>query len=120
MSRARPTCREIEPELVAVGMGEASAGATEVVEAHVASCASCRDELGRYRALDRVVADMKRAPVPAADPALARAQLESRLADLRRRLIAFGIFSSPLGPILIARSEEGVSMVEYLESEAAA
>jgi methylated-DNA-[protein]-cysteine S-methyltransferase len=120
MSRTHPTCREIEPALVAVGVGEGSPAATEVVEEHVTHCASCRDELGRYRALDRLVADLRLAPVPAADPALARAHLESRLADLRRRLVTFGIFSSPLGPILIARSEEGVSMVEYLESEAAA
>jgi methylated-DNA-[protein]-cysteine S-methyltransferase len=120
MNRTHPTCRDIEPELVAVGAGEASPAATQVVEEHVARCAACRDDLQRYRALDRLVADMRLAPLPAADPALARAQLESRLADLRRRLVTFGIFSSPLGPILIARSEEGVSMVEYLESEAAA
>jgi methylated-DNA-[protein]-cysteine S-methyltransferase len=120
MSRAYPTCREIEPELVAVGAGEASPTATDVVEAHVARCPACREELGRYRALDQLVANMRRAPLPTGDPALARAQLESRLADLKRRLIAFGVFRSPLGPILIARSEEGVSMVEYLESEAAA
>jgi methylated-DNA-[protein]-cysteine S-methyltransferase len=120
MSRVRPTCREIEPELVAVGAGEASPAAALAVEAHVAGCAACRQELGRYRALDRMVADMRQAPIPAADPALARAQLESRLADLRRRLVAFGVFSSPLGPILIARSEEGVSMVQYVESRSAA
>ena len=120
MSRIGPTCRDIEPELVAVGAGEASPAATQVVEEHVAHCGACREELGRYRALEQLVADMRRAPLPAADPALARAQLESRLADLRRRLVAFGIFSSPLGPILLARSEEGVSMVKYLESEAAA
>jgi methylated-DNA-[protein]-cysteine S-methyltransferase len=120
MSRAHPTCREIEPELVAVGTGEGSPAAARAVETHVAGCATCREELGRYRALDRLVAGMRQAPVPAADPALARAQLESRLADLRRRLVTFGIFSSPLGPILIARSEEGVSMVQYLESRSAA
>ena len=120
MSRAHPTCREIEPELVAVGAGEASPTATDVVEAHVARCPACREELGRYRTLDQLVTNMRRAPIPPADPALARAHLESRLADLRRRLVAFGVFRSPLGPILIARSEEGVSMVEYLESEAAA
>jgi methylated-DNA-[protein]-cysteine S-methyltransferase len=119
MSRAHPTCREIEPELVAVGAGEGSSAATLAVQTHVAGCATCREELGRYRALDRLVADMRQAPVPA-DPVLARAQLESRLADLRRRLVAFGVFTSPLGPILIARSEEGVSMVEYLESRSAA
>jgi methylated-DNA-[protein]-cysteine S-methyltransferase len=120
MRRTHPTCREIEPELVAVGTGEGSVTATRVVEEHVAGCAPCRQELGRYRALDQLVAEMRRAPVPSADPALARAQLETQLADLRRRLVAFGVFASPLGPILIARSEEGVSMVEYLESETAA
>src|SRR5262245_8365012 len=120
MSRTRPTCREIEPELVAVGAHEASPSAMRLVEEHVAGCAPCRDELRRYRALDQLVTDMRHAPLPAADPALARAQLESRLADVRRRLLTYGIFPSPLGPILIARSEEGVSMVEYLESEDAA
>jgi methylated-DNA-[protein]-cysteine S-methyltransferase len=119
MSRTHPTCREIAPELVAVGAGEASPAAVHVVEEHVTHCEGCREELRRYRALDQVVTGMRHASV-AADPALARAQLESRLADLRRRMIAFGVFSSPLGPILIGRSEEGVSVVEYLESETAA
>lgn len=120
MSRIQPTCRDIEAELVAVGTGEAPPATVRVVEAHVAGCAPCRDELREYRALEGLVTDLRRAPSPAADPALARAELESRLADLRRRLVTFGIFSSPLGPILIARSGEGVSMVEYLESQAAA
>lgn len=120
MSRTQPTCREIEPGLVAVGVGEAPPATIQVVEQHVARCSECRDELHRYRALDGLVADMRRAPRPSVDPSLARAVLESRLADLRRRLLTFGIFSSPLGPILIARSIEGVSMVEYLESHGVA
>ena len=62
MSRTQPTCREIEPGLVAVGVGEASPATIQVVEEHVASCSECRDELDRYRALDRLVADMRRAP----------------------------------------------------------
>ena len=66
------------------------------------------------------MADLRRAPLVEVDSALARSQLESRLADLRSRMVSFGLFASPLGPILIARSEQGVSMVEYLESEAAA
>ena len=44
----------------------------------------------------------------------ARAQLESRLADLRRRVLVYRIFPSPLGNILIARSDHGVVLVEYL------
>ena len=120
MNRMQPSCREIEPDLVAVATGEAAPATAQVVEAHVSRCAPCRDELRQYRAVEGLVGDLRRAPLPAVDPTLARAQLESRLADLKSRLVSFGIFSSPLGPILIGRSEHGVSMVEYLESEAAA
>ena len=117
MSPANPTCREIERDLVAVAAGEAAPVAARVVEQHLARCRGCRDELERYRVLEGMVTDLRREPVPGADPALSRAELESRLADIRARMVAYGIFSSPLGKILIARSELGVSLVEYLESE---
>jgi len=119
MSQTRPTCRDIEADLVAVAAREAPPAAAQVVEDHVARCAGCRDDLEQYRALEGLVADLRRAPLPGTDPTLARAELESRLADLKGRLVTFGIFPSPLGPILIARSEHGVSLVEYLESQAA-
>ena len=120
MSAANPTCREIERDLVAVAAGEAAPVAVRVVERHLAVCRGCRDELERYRVLEGMVTDLRRAPLPGADPALSRAELESRLADIRARMVAYGIFSSPLGKILIARSELGISLVEYLESESAA
>ncbi|HEV8530297.1 MAG TPA: methylated-DNA--[protein]-cysteine S-methyltransferase [Methylomirabilota bacterium] len=120
MSAANPTCREIERDLVAVAAGEAAPVATRVVERHLAVCRDCRDELERYRVLEGMVTDLRRAPLPGADPALSRAELEARLADIRARMVAYGIFSSPLGKILIARSELGISLVEYLESESAA
>ena len=120
MNPAKLTCRDIEPDLVAVAAGEAGGAAAEGVQRHVARCRPCHDELQRYRALEGMVADLRRAPVPGADPTLSRAELESRLADIRSRMVAFGIFSSPLGKILIARSELGVALVRYLESDAAA
>ena len=120
MSAANPTCREIERDLVALAAGEAAPVAARVVERHLSVCRGCRDELERYRVLEGMVTDLRRAPLPGADPALSRAELESRLADIRARMIAYGIFSSPLGKILIARSELGISLVEYLESESAA
>lgn len=118
MSATPPTCREIRTDLVAVGSGEAPASAVRVVEDHVATCPPCRGELEQYRALDELVSDLRRAPVLEPDPALARAQLESRLSDLRSRLVAFGVFPSPVGPVLIGRTTEGVSMLEYLDTEA--
>jgi len=120
MNPENTTCCDIEPDLVAVAAGEAGASAARGVERHVAVCRDCRVALERYRVLERMVADLRRAPVAGADPALSRAELESRLADIRSRMVAYGIFSSPLGKILIARSELGVSMVRYLDSEGAA
>lgn len=119
MNPENPTCRDIEPDLVAVAAGEAGASAARGVERHVTVCRGCRDELERYRVLEGMVADLRRAPMAGADPALSRAELEARLADIRSRMVSYGIFSSPLGKILIARSELGVSMVRYLESESA-
>jgi len=120
MSPENLTCREIEPDLVAVAAGEAGTSAARGVERHVAVCRGCRDELARYRVLEGMVADLRRAPMAGADPTLARAELESRLVDIRSRMVAYGIFPSPLGKLLIARSELGVSMVRYIDSERAA
>lgn len=114
-----PTCREIERDLVSVAGGEAGATAVAAVHHHIAHCPPCRDELERYRRVEGIVSGLRHAPPTGADPALARAELESRLADLKSRMVAFGIFPSPLGPILIARTDHGVSMVEYLESDGA-
>ena len=120
MNATRPTCRDIEADLVALASGEAAPPAAQVVERHIARCGPCRDELQRYRRVEGLVSELRQAAIPGMDPTLARAELESRLADLKSRLVAFGDFASPLGPILIARSELGVSMVEYLPSAAAA
>jgi O-6-methylguanine DNA methyltransferase len=114
MSHPHHVCREIEPDLPAVAAGEAAPAAVERVERHVARCAACRDALGHYRAIEELVGTLRSAPMPGDDPAPARAELESRLADRRRRLVSFGIFPSPLGLLLIARSELGVSLVNYL------
>ena len=117
---AIPTCREVERDLVAVAAGEAGVAEARGVERHVAVCRACREELGRYRVLEGMVTDLRRAPMAGAYPTLSRAELEARLADIRSRMVSYGIFPSPLGKILIARSELGVSMVRYIDSEASA
>lgn len=119
MSPTHPACRAIETDLMALAAGEAGAAATRQVQAHVAVCAPCLGELGRYRTVEALLGDLRRSGSPAGDVTLARAELESRLSDLRRRLLVFGVFASPLGPILLARSEEGVSLVEYLDRASA-
>jgi len=107
-------CLEIEADLVAAATGDAEPGVARRVEHHVDACASCRGEFHRYREIEGVVGALRRVPAVAASVARAREGLESRLADLRSRLVAYRVFPSPLGNILIGQSEQGVSIVEYL------
>lgn len=116
MTRAPQSCRELEPDLIAVATAEARPTAARRVERHLAGCASCRSELARYEAVEGLVTAYRDTRAPEADPTLARAQLESRLADLRSRIMRYGVFDSPLGPIAIGVSEHGVALVEYVRS----
>jgi methylated-DNA-[protein]-cysteine S-methyltransferase len=116
MSPKMTTCREIQAELVAAATGDARPRETERVAHHVAGCAPCRREIDRYRSIDRIVGEIRRAPVAHDRADVARGDLEYRLAELRRRAVTARVWASPLGPLLIARSEQGVVAVEYLDS----
>lgn len=118
MTRKPAGCAQIADDLLATAVGEAVRGAAERVAQHVAACGACRRELEGYRALDETVAALRAAPLSEAEQATARTRLERTLADLRSRLLAYRIFPSPLGPILLARSELGISLVEYLGQDA--
>jgi methylated-DNA-[protein]-cysteine S-methyltransferase len=114
MNLTRSECRQIEVDLVATATGEAEPAAARRVQNHVGRCSGCRDDLDRYHATDRLVRELRDAAPPAAELRDARTNLQSRLADFRSRLLSYRVFPSPLGHILIARSEHGVSLVEYL------
>jgi methylated-DNA-[protein]-cysteine S-methyltransferase len=113
MTAKHPSCRAIELDLVATATGDAESRSAERVHRHLDTCAACRDEFGRYRAVDSVARGLRSTP-PADALAKSRAGLESRLADLKQRRVAYRIFPSPLGHILIGRSEHGIAVVEYL------
>lgn len=115
MSDKPAVCARIADDLVATAIGEASPSVAGRVERHVAECGSCRREFQEYRILEGTVAAMRAEPHPGERTAEARERLETRLADLRQRLLRYRIFPSPLGHILIARSELGISLVEYLD-----
>lgn len=107
-------CLEIEPDLVAAAAGEAESAALRRVDAHVERCGSCRKDFERYRTIEGEVTAMRTHLLAAPHVARARAELESRLTDLRSRLVAYRIFPSPVGNILLARSEQGVLLLEFL------
>lgn len=115
MSDKPAVCVQIEDDLLAAAIGEAAPNAARRVERHMATCGPCRREFQGYRAVDSAVTTLREKSIPSEGLAQAREQLETRLTDLRRRLLTYRIFPSPLGHILIARSELGISLVEYLE-----
>jgi O-6-methylguanine DNA methyltransferase len=114
MTPKHPSCRAIEADLVATATGEAGAAAVLRVDDHARSCAPCRDELGRYRAIDAVARGLRHDAPSATEVAASHSALQARLADLKSRVLTYGIVPSALGNILVARSEQGVSLVEYL------
>ncbi len=115
MSGKPAECTEIQDDLLAAALGEATPGARRRVERHLAICPSCRWEFREFRAVDGAVTALREERLPRQRLARARERLEARLTDLRRRLLVYRVFPSPLGPILIARSEAGISLVEYLD-----
>jgi methylated-DNA-[protein]-cysteine S-methyltransferase len=115
MSEKPAVCVRIEDDLLAAAMGEAESGAARRVERHLTTCVSCRREFQEYRAVDGAVTTLRKEPPPVGSLTQSRERLETRLADLRNRLLIYRIFPSSLGHILIARSELGISLVEYLE-----
>lgn len=115
MSPKHPVCVAIEPDLVAAAAGEAAQETSRRVQEHLQRCGTCRDEFVRYRAIESVIGQIRGTErAPDTDEARARERLVARLSDLRGRRMRYGVFPSPLGSILIARTERGVSLVEYL------
>src|SRR5437867_1806747 len=109
-------CSNIEPDIVASATGDSDPVTDERVQRHIHRCPPCAGEYQRYRAIERVVGAIRRVPIPMAAAGRARKRLEVSLQGLRHRPIAYRIFPSPLGQILIGQSEQGVSLVEYLGS----
>lgn len=114
MKRRAAGCTEIEADLMAAAIGEADMSAEHRVAEHVARCEPCRTEHAEYRAIERQLGTLRETPLDVRGVAQSRERLEARLDDLRSRIVAYRVFDSPLGPVLLAHSEHGVVLLEYL------
>jgi len=112
-------CARIETDLAAVAADEGNAAAQRRVSAHIEHCEACRAMLDDYRNVESELAALRERRVDPGHLGQARERLEAGLADLRRRIVRYAIFASPLGNVLVARTEMGVVLVEYLRGHAA-
>src|SRR5207247_10814170 len=108
MTAKHPSCRAIEVDLVVTATGDAESRSAERVHRHLDGCAPCREEFGRYRAVDQVARGLRAVPAPGA-VAQSRAGPESRLADPRQRRAAYRIFPAPPRHTLVGRPEHGIA-----------
>ena len=100
---AKPqACVQIEQDLIAAAASEAEPAVMRRVHDHIGVCAPCGGEYARYRALEHALGSWRQAPLPPAVVEESRKRLESSLSALKRRTLAYRIFPSPLGNILIA------------------
>lgn len=74
------TCAEVIREIPMYSYGEVSAETEERIEQHLSECASCREELARYRAFADVLDERDDAPAPGL--------LTACRTDLRRQIEA--------------------------------
>jgi O-6-methylguanine DNA methyltransferase len=107
-------CARIEADLAAVAAGEADAATVRRVNAHVAECGDCRALLESYRRIEMGTAALREGASDEAHVRAARERLDAGLVDLRKRIVRYAIFPSPLGDVMVARSELGVVFVEYV------
>ena len=105
-------CGTSDLDLLAAACGEAAPATTERIESHLARCEPCREAYTRYRTMDAAIHDLATAASPPADAA--RERLLESLADLRSRFMRYSVFPTSLGPVLMATTEQGIALVEYV------
>ena len=107
------SCSVVEADLIAVAGGEASPSSVARVRGHLAGCLPCREMHAQYRTLGGIVEEIRAAPAAEEPEALDR--LRARIADVRSRILRYVVFSSRVGPLLLAASELGIAWIEYLD-----
>jgi anti-sigma factor RsiW len=122
-------CDACGPELGAYLLGESSDEARREVDAHLAACTACRDELERERALRTALGDLPTATCPGAVTARILAVVDAEYAATRRRNrrlrgvgLAGGLLAATLAAVLFLRpgaALRGASAEHYTPEQVA-
>lgn len=111
-----PACAEIRLSLGSYVLGALDPGERGQVEAHVSSCADCRDELASLAALPGLLARVSLPEVtatPADVDAALLPRLLARVTAMRRRRRARWLISTAAGVVVLAAVISGVVVVAH-------
>jgi O-6-methylguanine DNA methyltransferase len=82
---------------------------------HVEQCPSCRAEQDAYRNMNTLIASADASGATDREQGRAFRRLMRRLDDLKQRQLEFGVFPSPLGPLLLGCSATGLALVRFVQ-----
>ncbi len=110
-------CGFTEDLLIAETLAETTPALSQQVAAHLASCASCRTLVERYRGLQTHLHTLAATDNAQRGLPQARQRLDAQLALHTRPRLQVEIWHSPVGDLRIGRTAKGVALVEFVRPD---
>jgi O-6-methylguanine DNA methyltransferase len=106
-------------DLLAVALDDAPPSVIARAARHTSRCVRCRHELDAYRAIVDAVPSLDARGPHGREEELALRKLRERVADLTARQLRFGVFATPYGRLLMARSSVGIAWLQFVAGKVA-
>jgi O-6-methylguanine DNA methyltransferase len=104
-------CRKLAEDLLAVALGDASPALNARVRRHADGCARCRHDLESYQGIVGALPLLDNFNPGRREEEAALRRLRARVTELATHQLRFGVFATPYGRLLLARSPLGVAWV---------
>ncbi|HVX30838.1 MAG TPA: methylated-DNA--[protein]-cysteine S-methyltransferase [Nitrolancea sp.] len=111
------SCDEVMERLPLLVVGDLDQDEQHDLDAHGVYCAECAAEIAESRRLAEIIDDIPRAESLNERIAQALPVLRSRLMAALPRRVGYGQMRSPLGPLYLVVSDQGLCAIHYHESE---
>jgi len=111
------SCDEVMEQLPLLVVGDLSHDDEHDLDVHGRDCAECAAEIAESRRLAGIIEEIPRAESMSERIARAMPMLRARLMAALPRRVGYGRMSSPLGPLYLVVSDQGLCAIHYHESE---
>lgn len=106
-------CGFREEDLIASALGEADDALQQAVRSHIRHCAECHSLFQSYSTINQLCSRLQEAESYEEHIRKARMKLDRFLVSKPVVHLYYGLFSSPVGKLCIAKSERGVSFISW-------